>query len=66
MVPQIVHQWDDRAPRRFTGQCNVFDFDGALFQDLWKDPQRTPSQFRGYVRYHISDHRPLWAEFATA
>ena len=51
---------------RFTGQCNVFDFDGALFQDLWRDPQRTPSQFRGYVRYHISDHRPLWAEFATA
>lgn len=46
---------------RFTGACNVFDFDGALFQDLWA--QRTPTQFRDYVRYHISDHRPLWAEF---
>jgi hypothetical protein len=44
----------------------VFDFDGALFQSLWNDPQRTQSQFRGYVKYHISDHRPLWAEFATA
>lgn len=49
---------------RFTGACNVFDFDGALFQDLWA--ARTPTQFRDYVRYHISDHRPLWAEFATA
>ena len=49
---------------RFTGACNVFDFDGALFQDLWA--QRTPKQFRDYVRYHISDHRPFWAEFATA
>lgn len=50
---------------RFTGACNVFDFDGALFQDLWNDPQRTPQQFLGYTRYHISDHRPLWAEFRT-
>jgi endonuclease/exonuclease/phosphatase family metal-dependent hydrolase len=51
---------------RFTGACNVFDFDGAVFQDLWNDPKRTPEQFRSYVRYHLSDHRPLWAEFQTA
>jgi endonuclease/exonuclease/phosphatase family metal-dependent hydrolase len=50
---------------RFTGACNVFDFDGALFQNLWNDPERTPKQFLGYLRYHISDHRPLWAEFRT-
>lgn len=54
----------DATKNRFTGACNVFDFDGALFQDLWQ--QRTPSQFQSYVRYHISDHRPLWAEFVTA
>ena len=48
---------------RFTGACNVLDFDGALFQDLWA--ARTPTQFRDYVRYHISDHRPLWAQFRT-
>jgi hypothetical protein len=42
----------------------VFDFDGALFQDLWA--QRTETQFRAYTRFHISDHRPLWAEFQTA
>ena len=49
---------------RFTGAMNVFDFDGALFQDLWQ--QRPGSPFLSYVRFHISDHRPLWAEFQTA
>jgi endonuclease/exonuclease/phosphatase family metal-dependent hydrolase len=49
---------------RFTGESNVFDFDGALFQDLWQT--RPPKQFLSYVRYHISDHRPLWARFRTA
>jgi hypothetical protein len=49
---------------RFNGACNVFDFDGAVFQDLWQ--QRTAAQYQSYVRYHISDHRPLWAEFRTA
>ncbi len=48
---------------RFSGACNVFDFDGALFQDLWAT--RTETQFRAYTRFHISDHRPLWAEFHT-
>ena len=48
---------------RFTGASNVFDFDGALFQDLWQ--QRPGSPFLSYVRYHMSDHRPLWAEFHT-
>jgi endonuclease/exonuclease/phosphatase family metal-dependent hydrolase len=49
---------------RFTGASNVFDFDGALFADLWQ--ARPGSPFLSYVRYHISDHRPLWAEFETA
>jgi endonuclease/exonuclease/phosphatase family metal-dependent hydrolase len=49
---------------RFTGASNVFDFDGALFADLWQ--QRPGSPFLSYVRYHLSDHRPLWAEFHTA
>jgi endonuclease/exonuclease/phosphatase family metal-dependent hydrolase len=50
--------------RRFTGQCNVFDFDGALFQDLWMS--RTRAQFLSYVRYHLSDHRPLWLQLQTS
>jgi len=47
--------------RRFTKNCRVFDFDGALFRELWET--RTEKQFRSYVRYYISDHRPMWAEF---
>jgi hypothetical protein len=49
---------------RFTGASNVFDFDGALFQDLWQKRQGDP--FLSYVKYHVSDHRPLWTEFHTS
>lgn len=38
----------------------VFDFDGALFSDLW-DPAK-PLQLRNYLRYYISDHRVKWME----
>ena len=47
----------------FTGNIGVFDFDGAIFPGLWNNPNRSESDFRAYVRYYISDHRPLWAEF---
>jgi hypothetical protein len=42
----------------------VFDFDGAVFADLWR--QRSKPDFEAYVRYHLSDHRPLWAQLRTA
>lgn len=41
----------------------VFDFDGAVFADLWQT--RTPTEFEAYLRYHLSDHRPIWAQFRT-
>lgn len=41
-------------------QMGVFDFDMAVFRTLWDDPARTEAQFRTYVRYYLSDHRPLW------
>lgn len=44
-------------------RIDVFDFDNAIFRGLWK--RRTPKQFLAYLRYYISDHRPLWAEFTT-
>ena len=47
----------------FTGQCGVVDFDGAVFRKLWNDRTKTEVQFRGYVKYYLSDHRPYWAEF---
>ena len=45
----------------FTGKMGIFDFDGALFPELWQT--RTEKQFRAFLRYYISDHRILWAEF---
>jgi len=45
----------------FTGNVGIFDFDGGIFRRLWDT--RTAAQFRSYVRYYVSDHRPLWAEF---
>ena len=39
----------------------VFDFDRApFFSDAW---QVGPDYFNTTVKYHIADHRPLWAEF---
>lgn len=48
--------------QHFTGQAGVFDFDAApFFAAAW---QRSPAYFRKAVKFHIADHRPLWAEFS--
>ena len=41
----------------------VFDFDGGLFADLWTS--RGSADFDAFMRFHISDHRPIWAQFDT-
>ena len=38
----------------------VFDFDNVLFPELWENV--SPKIFRKYMRYYISDHRPLWMQ----
>jgi endonuclease/exonuclease/phosphatase family metal-dependent hydrolase len=43
-------------------QSGVFDFDGALFPGLWGKTEDEQNKFQAYVKYYISDHRPLWAE----
>jgi endonuclease/exonuclease/phosphatase family metal-dependent hydrolase len=45
-----------------TGKRGVFDFDGAIFPKLWQSRGKT--DFKAYLRYYISDHRPLWMELA--
>lgn len=50
----------------------TFDFDGALFSGLWKVSPAGPELmdvavkknpiFFDYVKYYLSDHRPLWAQ----
>jgi endonuclease/exonuclease/phosphatase family metal-dependent hydrolase len=48
----------------FTGRKGVFDFDQVIFPALWQS--RGEKDFNAYVRYYISDHRPMWAEFRIA
>ena len=50
-----------KTKQEFTGAIGIFDFDSAIFRGIWET--KTPAQFRSYVRYYISDHRPHWAEF---
>lgn len=39
----------------------VFDWDEVLFASLWDQKDRAQKRkYFEYVRYHISDHRPLW------
>lgn len=46
---------------KFTNNSGVFDFDGGIFADAWKNRQ---DDFQDIIKYHIADHRPLWAEFS--
>lgn len=54
-------------------EMGVFDFDKAVFTDLWP-PNDLPSSerkpkvenFFKYIRYYMADHRLLWAEFKRA
>lgn len=41
-------------------QTGVFDYDGAIFSDLYQQP--STAHFLAYLRYYISDHRPIWTE----
>lgn len=41
-------------------RTGVFDFDGAVFRDLWGPTAKEQKRFRSYVKYYLSDHRPLW------
>lgn len=47
---------------QLTGESGVYDFDGALFETLYDN--RGLKDMLAYLRYYVSDHRPLWAEFA--
>jgi hypothetical protein len=45
---------------RYTGKKGVFDFDGGIFANAWKN---RPDDFQKIIKFHIADHRPLWIEF---
>jgi endonuclease/exonuclease/phosphatase family metal-dependent hydrolase len=48
----------------FTGQKGVFDFDTVLFPALWQGGANRKN-FLTYLRYYLSDHRPMWVELST-
>ena len=61
----------------FTGSHGVFDYDQVTFPDLWqgqgktwpagKQPKKENAKgdFNTFLKYFISDHRPMWMEFRT-
>lgn len=38
----------------------VYPFDNAAFADIYNT--KTKAEFKGYIKYFISDHRPMWME----
>ncbi len=46
----------------FTGNKGVFDYDTVIFPALW-DNGNNATNFKKYLRYYMSDHRPMWMEF---
>jgi endonuclease/exonuclease/phosphatase family metal-dependent hydrolase len=47
----------------FTGKIGVYDFDSVIFKNLWGESKEQKKKFFAYLRYYMSDHRILWAEF---
>ena len=45
----------------FTGLKGVFDYDAVIFPALWGDGHNK-GNFKAYLRYYISDHRPMWVQ----
>ncbi|HXE37654.1 MAG TPA: endonuclease/exonuclease/phosphatase family protein [Azonexus sp.] len=49
--------------KHFTGQKGVFDFDTVIFPNLWQNGTNT-KDFKAYLRYYMSDHRPMWVQLS--
>ncbi|HTP01858.1 MAG TPA: endonuclease/exonuclease/phosphatase family protein [Anaerolineales bacterium] len=45
----------------FTGRKGVFDYDNCVFPDLWQNGVNQ-KDFKSYLRYYMSDHRPMWIQ----
>jgi endonuclease/exonuclease/phosphatase family metal-dependent hydrolase len=44
--------------KRCLVDLGVFDYDAVVFRDLYA--ARPAAAFLGYLRYYLSDHRPMW------
>lgn len=50
--------------RCFTGRKGVFDYDTVIFPELWQNGANA-KRFKTYLRYYLSDHRPMWVELSV-
>jgi len=41
----------------------IFPFDNAVFADIYHERK---TSFKQYIKYYISDHRPMWIELDTS
>jgi endonuclease/exonuclease/phosphatase family metal-dependent hydrolase len=48
---------------KYTGSSGVFDYDKAIFKDIWT---QHPEHFTQFTKYHMSDHRLIWSEWNNA
>ena len=46
------------AAKGWLVDVGVFDYDTVVFRDL--RARRGRAVFQGYLRYYMSDHRPMW------
>ena len=53
------------ASRCWPVQAGIFDYDGAIFPDLWATGTNVKN-FSAYLSSYISDHRPMWLELKTS
>lgn len=62
------------APTGLSGKVSkfgVFDFDNAAFKSKWQDlddelsHSKATKLFARYMKFHLSDHRPLWVQLRT-
>jgi endonuclease/exonuclease/phosphatase family metal-dependent hydrolase len=45
----------------YTGLKGVYDYDQVVFPELWGNGDNMKN-FKAYLRYYISDHRPMWVQ----
>lgn len=62
---QILYFPEQTEPK--LGAMGVFDYDTAIFRSLWMGAAKEDkTRFSAYLRYYISDHRPVWCQMRMA
>jgi hypothetical protein len=57
---QILY-FPEQTEERLLGM-GVYDYDEVIFRTLWEKLDEDPKPYAAYLRYYMSDHRPLWCQ----